>query len=161
MDKGMYGRNDRLIKEKRHDTYQQKEKLPQPSVCTECRATLQDGRWTWKTAPPEAYLTTCPACQRIADRYPAGYLEIHGSFFREHLDEITNLIRNTEKLEKNEHPLERVMASQKEEGHTLVTTTGIHLPRRIGEALKHSYQGELDLTYGDGEQSIRVIWRRD
>ena len=72
-----------------------------------------------------------------------------------------NLIRNTEKQENGEHPLERIMTFAAEEEHFLVTTTGIHLARRIGEALKHAYQGNLDLTYGDGEQSIRVIWRRD
>lgn len=161
MDKGVYGRYDRLIKEKRHDTYQQKEKLPQPTVCTECRASLQDGRWSWEAAPPGAHITTCPACQRIGDDFPAGYIEIHGDFFKGHREEMHNLIRNTEKLEKGEHPLERIMAITNEEVHTLVTTTGIHLARRIGEALKHAYQGDLDVAYGDGEQSIRVGWRRD
>jgi hypothetical protein len=34
--------------------------------------------------------------------------------------------------------------------------TGIHLARRIGEALKHAYQGDLDFTYGDGEKGIRM-----
>jgi hypothetical protein len=161
MDKGVYGRYDRLIKEKRHDAYQQKEKLPQPTVCTECRASLKDGRWSWEAAPPGAHITTCPACQRIGDDFPAGYIEIHGDFFKGHREEMHNLIRNTEKLEKGEHPLERIMAITNEEVHTLVTTTGIHLARRIGEALKHSYQGDLDVAYGDGEQSIRVGWRRD
>lgn len=160
MDKGVYGRNDRLVKEKRHDAYQQRAKLPEPTVCTKCRASLQDGRWSWEVAPPGAYITTCPACQRIGDNFPAGYLEIHGEFFQKHREELHNLIRNTEKLEKGEHPLERIMAITAEADHTLVTTTGIHLARRLGEALKHSCQGDLDLTYGDGEQSIRVVWRR-
>jgi len=161
MDKGMYGRNDRLIKEKRHDAYRQKEKLPAPTVCTECKATLKDGRWTWLEAPAGAYITVCPACQRIKDEYPAGYLEIYGGFYDKHRQEIDNLIHNNEELEKNEHPLERIMDFKDEGEFTLVTTTGIHLARRIGEALKSSYQGELDFTYGDGEQSIRVVWHRD
>jgi hypothetical protein len=57
--------------------------------------------------------------------------------------------------------MERIMAISAKEDHTLVTTTGIHLARRIGEALKHSYQGELDFIYGDAEKSIRVSWSRE
>ena len=32
--------------------------------------------------------------------------------------------------------------------------------RRIGESLARSYQGEMDCRYGDGEDSVRVIWAR-
>ena len=53
------------------------------------------------------------------------------------------------------------MAIVKEKDCVLVTTTGIHLARRIGEALKSAYQGELDFTYGDGEKSIRLTWLRE
>ncbi len=161
MDKGQHGRQDRLIQEKRHDAYQYKEKLPEPTVCTKCRALFHSGRWTWDEAPAGAYITICPACQRIEDDFPAGHIEIQGAFFKEHREEAHNLIHNTEKQEKGEHPQERIMTIAAEEDHTLVTTTGIHLARRVGEALKHSYQGDLDFTYGDGEQSIRVVWRRD
>jgi hypothetical protein len=135
--------------------------LPEPTVCTECRALLRAGRWTWDAATPGAYTTICPACRRIADDLPAGYLEILGNFFRAHQEELRNLIRNIEEQEKSEYPLERIMALVDEADRVLVTTTGIHLARRIGEALAHAYQGELDFAYGDGEQSIRVVWRRD
>ncbi|MCK5437525.1 MAG: ATPase [Desulfobulbaceae bacterium] len=160
MDKSRYGRRDRLIQEKRHDAYQDLGKWPEPTVCTECRALFHDGRWTWEAAPEYAHTTVCPACHRIADNYPAGHLEIRGTFLRDHCDELMNLIRNIEKQEKGEHPMERIMAVSDEKDHTLVTTTGIHLGRRIGEALKHSYQGELDFTYGDAENSILVVWSR-
>jgi hypothetical protein len=43
---------------------------------------------------------------------------------------------------------------------TLVTTTDIHLPQRIGEALRSAYQGDLDVAYGKDEYSVRVDWRR-
>lgn len=42
----------------------------------------------------------------------------------------------------------------------LLTTTGINLARRIGEALSRAYKGELTFQYGDGEESIRVYWQR-
>ena len=47
-----------------------------------------------------------------------------------------------------------------EEGRTLVTTTGIHVARRIGESLARSYRGDLDCRYADGADSIRVTWAR-
>lgn len=161
MDKGQHGRRDRLIREKRHDAYHDKAKLPDPTMCADCRALFHNGRWTWAPAPPGAHSTTCPACRRIAENFPAGYLEIHGGFFELHREEAHNLIRNTEQQEKGAHPLERIMNFGVDEDHILITTTGIHLARRIGEALHHAYQGDLDIIYGDEEQSIRVIWCRD
>jgi len=160
MEKSRHGRRDRLIKEKRHDTYEERRKWPEPTVCNDCRALFSNGRWCWLEAPEYAYKICCPACQRIADNYPAGELFIKGLFFAEHREEILNLINNTESLEKKEHPLERLMDIADEEALTRVTTTGIHLARRIGEALVHAYQGDLDFTYGDAEKSIRVTWSR-
>jgi len=45
-------------------------------------------------------------------------------------------------------------------GTMLVTTTGVHLARRIGEALSRSYKGEFSFQYGDGEKTLRVYWER-
>ena len=161
MDKGQYGRRDRLVKEKRHDTYREYGKWPEPTVCTECNALFLGGRWSWKKPPADANRTTCPACQRVADNYPAGYVELKGPFFRIHKEEILNLVRNEEKLEKGEHPLERIMAIvEEDEDAVIITTTGIHVARRIGEAVAKSYQGDFEFRYGDGEKSIRVFWTR-
>jgi hypothetical protein len=160
MEKSRHGRRDRLIKEKSHDTYEERRKWPEPTVCSDCKALFSNGRWCWLEAPEYVYKICCPACQRIADNYPAGELFIKGLFFAEHREEILNLINNTESLEKKEHPLERLMDIADEEVLTRVTTTGIHLARRIGEALVHAYQGDLDFTYGDAEKSIRVTWSR-
>lgn len=161
MDKGSHGRKDRLIKQKRHDAYQGRHKWPEPAQCIDCGALLSNGRWTWKQPPNEkAVEVTCPACRRIVDRYPAGYIEIKGDFYTAHQKEILNLIRNVEKQEKGEHPLERIMTTSDESGHTLVTTTGVHIARRIGEALSQSYKGAYSFQYADGEKRIRVYWER-
>ena len=154
------GRRDRLIQQYRHDTYQKKEKYSGPTICKECDAVFIEGRWVWKEHTINANRIICPACRRIQEKYPAGHLEIKGSFFEAHYDELMKLIHNTERKEKNDHPMERIIAIKTEKGHSLVTTTGIHLARRIGEALKHSYQGELDFTYGDAEKSIHMTWIR-
>ncbi len=161
MDKGPYGRRDRLIVEKEHDTYRQGKKWPEGTICTACGAVFTGGRWSWQDAPARANEVICPACRRIEDKYPAGFLEINGSFFPRHREEILGLLNNEEKIEKEEHPLERIMAVEEDGEKTMVTTTGIHIARRLGEALVHAYQGDLSITYGDGEKTIRLVWQRD
>ncbi|MDP6980799.1 MAG: hypothetical protein QF570_19725 [Myxococcota bacterium] len=38
-------RRDRLIQEHRHDPYQARAKLKEPSVCSGCQAAFHNGRW--------------------------------------------------------------------------------------------------------------------
>ena len=158
MDKGKFGRRDRLVKDKFHDTYREGKKRAEPSVCPNCAAVYTGGRWTWSEEPEGAVKCLCPACHRIADDFPAGQVELKGEFFEQRREEILNLISNEEKMEKGEHPMERVMAISLEASHTLITTTGVHMARRIGEAVARAYQGDLNFTYGDNEKFIRVQW---
>jgi NMD protein affecting ribosome stability and mRNA decay len=160
MDKSQYGRRDRLVQQKQHDTYKEDRKWPEPTACAECNAVYIEGRWTWHEPSFKANKVLCPACRRIAENYPAGYLELKGSFFKKHQEEMLNLIRNEEKEEKGEHPLERIMDITEEDEQTLITTTGIHIARRIGEAVSRAYKGDLSFTYGDGEKTIRMLWDR-
>lgn len=157
---GLYGRKDRLIQEKRHDAYYERDKWPEPTRCPTCGALFVNGRWTWQESPNQANTAVCPACRRIADHYPAGYVEIKGSFYTEHRDEILNLIQNTEIDEKRERVLERIMDIIHSKDSVQITTTGIHLARRLGEALARAYKGELTYRYADDDQSIRVYWQR-
>jgi hypothetical protein len=48
-----------------------------------------------------------------------------------------------------------------ENGAIVITTTDIHLPRRIGAALQDAYEGELEFHYEEESYAIRVSWRRD
>ncbi|UCG37982.1 MAG: ATPase [bacterium] len=161
MDKGRWGRKDRLIRERRHDTYEEWGKRPDGTVCTRCGAVYEGGRWTWSGSTRQTGQAMCPACQRIQDDYPAGILSLGGDFFRQHRKEIMNLIRNIEEQEKGPHPMERIISvKEREEGGAMVTTTGVHVARRIGEALQRSYQGEYSLKYEDGEKSVRINWQR-
>lgn len=41
-----------------------------------------------------------------------------------------------------------------------VSTTDIHLPQRMGEALRSAYQGDLEVGYAADEYGVRVTWRR-
>ena len=153
-------RKNKLIKEKRHDVYKEKGSWPEPTLCTECGALYVKRRWSWKKPPEKVHEIICPACRRIADNFPAGYVEIRGAFFSKHSDEILNLVHNVEKDEKRSHPLERIIEVVFGDDLTLITTTGVHVARRIGEALSRAYQGHLSFQYGKSEKRIRVYWMR-
>lgn len=161
MDKGAFGRKDRLIKERRHDVYKERSKLPDPTRCSNCGAVFTGGRWTWTELPTAANDGLCPACRRIVERVPAGVIHIRGAFPVAHRDDVRNLIANIEKQEKGQHPLERIMNVEEDGELTTVTTTGVHVARRIGEALARAFKGELTLQYAEAEKSIRVEWQRD
>lgn len=152
-------RSEHLLQERVHDAYKSKGKLPEPTVCPQCGAIFHAGRWQWLQAPSGAHQETCPACHRIHDDYPAGFLVLEGKFFRDHRDEIMHLVHNVEKRERSEHPLQRIMAVEEiKNGGILVSTTDSHLARGIGEALHHAYQGELKFHYNNEENLLRVNW---
>ena len=160
MQKSQYRRNNRLLKQKNNDVYLEKSKISDPTLCSTCGSLYLKGRWTWDKPTESIHKSTCPACKRIADNYPAGIIKLRGTFFSEHRKELLNLVKNVEEQEKKEHALERIIAIKKESGFTIITTTGIHLGRRIGEALSRSYKGDLSYQYLDSEKGIRVTWAR-
>lgn len=153
-------RHDRLLQEYEHDTYKSRGKLPEPTLCPRCGAVFQEGRWQWAERPPQAPEERCPACRRIEDDFPAGFVHLSGDFLTAHADELTHLVNNAAGLENKTHPLERIMATAQEDGGLLITTTSIHLARRLGEALHRAYKGELDFHYNEEEMLLRVHWRR-
>ncbi len=153
-------RMNRLLREWVHDTYKSKHKLPEPTVCRRCGAFYGKGRWQWGHAPAGANEDICPACQRIEDNVPAGFLSLKGEFLAAHRGEIMNLIRNVEAKEREQHPLKRIIAVQEGEEETLVTFTDPHLARGAGEALHQACKGELDYSYQEEENLLRVSWSR-
>ncbi len=154
-------RRDKLIQERVHDTYKARGKLPEPTACPDCGAVYHKGRWQWLPRPDEAHEQLCPACHRIRDHLPAGYVTLSGGFLGQHRDEILNLVRHHGERERAGHPLERIIAVEPYAGGVVVTTTGIHLARCLGGALEHAYQGCLEFHYNDGENLLRVDWTRD
>ena len=152
-------RHDQLFQEKRHDPYQARGKLAEPTVCPQCKAVFEKGRWRWGAQPPEAHQAICPACQREHDHFPAGYVTLTGPFLESHREEILHLVRNHEGHEREEHPLQRIMSMENADGELHIETTDIHLARGIGEALHHAYQGELEYHYNPSEDLLRVHWK--
>ena len=154
------GHRDRQVEEVAHDQYMARPKPLEPALCPECGLVFHKGRWQRAPRPVKAHEHLCPACHRIKDRFPAGYVKLSGDFLDAHRDEIRHLVRNEEQREAEDHPLQRIMDITEEGGVTSVTTTDVHLARRIGEALHHAYQGKLDIKYSQDEYVVRVAWER-
>jgi aromatic ring-opening dioxygenase LigB subunit len=92
---------------------------------------------------------------------PAGTLTLSGSFLLKHRDEIINLIENTEKKEKAEHALERIIKLTDSGDDLIVTTTGIHLANRLSHALESAFKGKSDYRYGADQYGVSIHWTRD
>jgi NMD protein affecting ribosome stability and mRNA decay len=141
------------------DPYQAQHKLTEPTVCPQCGAVYHHGRWQWGQRPAEASEAPCPACRRIADALPAGIVTLHGALALQHKDELIGLARNEEKAENGEHPLNRIISIAETPEGLVISTTDIHLPRRLGEAVKRAFHGTLAMHFDDSGYFARVDWR--
>ena len=70
-------------------------------------------------------------------------------------------MRNAEAAEKHDHPLQRVMAIEDRDGGLVITTTDLHLPRRIGHALESAMKGTLETHYDESGYFVRITWTRE
>jgi NMD protein affecting ribosome stability and mRNA decay len=147
-------------KPSRRDPYAPKAKLPEPSVCKTCGLSYRRGRWVRGRGAAQANPVVCPACRRIADRYPAGVVKLSGAYLRAHREEIEHLIRHVEEREQQDHPLKRVMGIRATRGGLEVTTTDAKLAQGIGVAIRRAHQGELDSDWSAVENVMRVSWKR-
>jgi hypothetical protein len=154
-------RRDRLIQEELHDPYMAGAKPEEPTVCRDCGVVFNEGRWQWLPEPPaQAAETVCPACRRVRDRVPAGFLTLSGEFFRKHRDEIMNLVENKVESQEKEHPMKRLMNVDDQDDGTELTFTDSHLPRGVGEAIQRAYDGDLDIRFPAEGGIVRVFWER-
>jgi hypothetical protein len=143
------------------DPYKRVQKLPEPSFCRQCGAVYHAGRWQWGPHASDAHEVLCQACQRTNDKYPAGVLTLTGSSVAANLDELTRIARHQETSEKQDHPLNRIISIERDGDNLVVNTTDIHLPVRIGKAIKRGFRGKLDEHFDKGEYFVRVTWHRD
>lgn len=143
-----------------HDPYRSQSKPAEPALCPACGLVYHAGRWQRLPASAQAHNHTCPACLRIRDDMPAGIVTLGGAFTNEHASEILNLVRNEEAREAVEHPLQRIIAVKREDDRTVITTTDVHLARRLGEAVAAAFGGTLQFNFGAGEYLIRINWQR-
>ena len=157
---GVHHFGEHVLDDGHGDPYQVKGKYREPTVCSDCHAAYHEGRWTWDTPAEQAAEARCPACRRVRDKMPAGTLVLEGPFVEAHLDEIVQLVRNEAERERLEHPLHRVMEIANGPRRIQVATTDIHLPQRLGEAVRRAFDGDLTVKYGPDDYCARAHWRR-
>lgn len=150
-------RRARMVKPHEHDPYARRAKSGDARVCDSCGLVNHAGRW-YRGAPPLTNVTggLCPACERTRDRYPAGTIRLHHSLVDAYRDEFVNLVRNAEQAVCDEHPLERLMEVKDEGDQVVVTTTGVHLARRIAGRLKRRFGEAVRVRYPEEENLIQV-----
>lgn len=153
-------RYDRQLAEEHKDPYRPKAKLSEPTVCPQCALVYHDGHWQTLPRPDGAQESVCPACRRINDSFPAGYVTLESDFVKQHRDELVKLARTTEQRERDQHPLQRIMDINDDGNKIDITTTDIHVARRIGEAIHSAYEGDLDIKYGPEDYVVRISWSR-
>ena len=152
-------RTDRLLQEHIHDPYKTRRKPSEPSVCPVCNAVYRNGRWQWADAwPMDAHLELCQACRRSKDNYPAGVLSLKGEKVTQHKTEMLNLVHHLEAKERTEHPMHRIMRIEEHPNRLVISTTDVHLPRRLAQAIHHAYKGTLDRKYDKEGCFVRVNW---
>jgi NMD protein affecting ribosome stability and mRNA decay len=103
----------------------------------------------------------CPACARIADKYPAGVLRIHGPVLQSHRAEILTLVRDEAKAEAADHPLGRIMDICDRTDEVEIAVTAMHLARRIVNALITTYGGRARFEYDLDHYFLMASWSRD
>ena len=143
------------------DPYKAIKKAEEPTVCPQCGAVYQDGRWRWAPRPNGPHEALCQACHRINDHYPAGIVTFSGPLVAAHKAEMLRLARNQEEIENKEHPLNRIIDVVEQPDELVINTTDIHLPRRIVEAQKRTWHGKSEYHYDENGYFVRANWHRD
>ena len=151
---------DRIFDVRPRDPHRVCEKHALPTRCPQCGAVYERKRWRWGSPPEGVQVKLCPACRRVEQKLPAGVLTLDGAFIAQHKDELIRTARNEAQHEVAEHPMHRIMRIDEHDGMLEIETTDVHLPQRIGEALKRAHDGELTMRYGRDEYSVRVRWHR-
>jgi NMD protein affecting ribosome stability and mRNA decay len=145
--------------------------MAEPAVCKVCGDIYADRRWAKpdqakqsakqaESSPHE--FVVCPACQRVRDGAPSGYLHLNGDFLERHRDEIERLLQNEAERAGEDNPLARIMKWERDEkGRLTVTTTTEHLAQRLGHALEKAFSGKTRYDFSHENKLAHVYWRRD
>lgn len=140
-------------------TREQAEKLKSPSRCHQCGVFYNEGRWQWHAEKmPHEHEAICPACAQINQHQATGILSLSGDYFERHRDEILQLIRHQVDEEVTQHPLNRIIAIERQSDATVISFTDMHLPKRIGHALERAHAGHSSIQYD--EDICRAQWQR-
>lgn len=90
-----------------------------------------------------------------------GLIELTGSFFWEHEDEILSMIKNTDQA-KGDPVITKIKTLGKpKSGIVKVTAKSMHFAQSIGKKLAKAYKGEAKFDKQPADKLIRVYWHRD
>jgi len=72
-----------------------------------------------------------------------------------------HLARHQEEADREEHPLDRIISIEEGAHGVAINTTDIHLRRRIGEAVKRAFHGEIEDNFQKDGYFVRVNSTRE
>lgn len=149
------------------DPYIPEAGLKEPAICTHCGALYRNRRWqvdaqaaAAEKGNPQVMEITCPACQKIAERYAEGVVTLRGDYLWHHEEEIRNILRNEENRAMAKNPLQRIIRMEREGDELIIETTEEKLAEHLGRALHSAHQGELSVKWSDEHDVCRVLWER-
>lgn len=149
------------------DPYLPKEGM-EVSFCRKCGLVYRQKRWIMDPdelervkSDPSAGKILCPACQRMRDQVPGGYLTLKGDYLSSHEVEILELIKNTEAKSRQKNPLGRIMEITQEGGVLTILTTEDKLAQKLGRDVFKAHSGRLSYQWSHDENYVRVEWHRD
>lgn len=149
------------------DSYPNSLNISEKTVCKGCNSFYLNKVWHIDSKrlksllkDPDVNYAKCPACMKIKDNYPEGYVSLKGEFFSSHRDEIMRIVSNEEKRAMGFNPMERIIEIKNEDVSATITTTTEKLAQRIGRAINNAYNGSVKYSWSPGNRIARVTWER-
>lgn len=137
-------------------------------ICKYCNAVYQDKKWE-RLADMDAKFVDelkrgcCPACHLEKGHLSDGVLQLSGTFFEEHKDEIKHLILNLAQKEEERDFMNRLeRMDESESGKITIYTTKNSLAVEMGKKVNDSYKGgKLDINFSKDDKPVDVRWHLD
>jgi NMD protein affecting ribosome stability and mRNA decay len=160
------------------DPYSMKQAPKGLLECPECRAVFYRKRWSFPEIPssptrkstgagpkkptkhvlvPQIFV--CPACRKLRDGYPEGFLKIHWPNWEAHKPEVLGLIHNEEHQAVRKNPLERIMTIRTRPDGADIETTTEHFAQRLGKHLDRAFKGSIEYRWSHKDKCVRVVWQ--
>jgi hypothetical protein len=142
-----------------------------PRVCEHCGNAYVKGRWIARRDEPvramslralaSPEMTLCPACRMETLDQFGGEVRISGAFYAEHRPEVVRLVQNEAKRAAVDNPLARILLiKERTPASLIVRTTTEHLAKRLGQALKKAFDGDVHYGFAHENKFAHVTWSR-
>jgi len=137
-------------------------------ICSRCMAVFDGHKWFYDEGEHErlvrtrrAEATLCPGHERIEKRRIDGVVNLKGNFLKEHYDEAVNLINNIAEKQLHRNVAARVYNMKQNGNGLIVETTETSLAERIGKEFEKAFNGNLEISWLQDAEFVRVNWQRD